>query len=310
MPLRPKIELATDLVDTKYIHYADYMLFQRPYAFCNENVSGYLNFLDLKDKSLLTVGSSGDQAISAITRGCKDITVLDICPLAEEVFYLKKAAIETLTPEEFGRLFFYKDYPRTFLYNRKPFEVKKYTKLLNRLKEDNPKVYDFWLELITSRKPEEIRRNLFSQDEEHPPVTKELTDYLKSDKAYYKTRDKIHDIHPEFIISNISHPSRLNRQFDNIVLSNLTTYLSFTENENLFSTLEPFLTDEGKMIFGYLFRTDEYTEYQRDWDVIYDTKRIKSIHPNMQLKTIQGVKGILFESESMKDAVYIYQKKR
>lgn len=90
MPLRPKIELATDLVDSRYIHYADYMLFQRPYAFCNENVSGYLNFLDLKDKSLLTVGSSGDQAISAITRGCKDITALDICPLSEEVFYLKK----------------------------------------------------------------------------------------------------------------------------------------------------------------------------------------------------------------------------
>lgn len=310
MPLRPKIELATDLVDSRYIHYADYMLFQRPYAFCNENVSGYLNFLDLKDKSLLTVGSSGDQAISAITRGCKDITVLDICPLSEEVFYLKKAAIETLTREEFGRLFFYKDYPRTFLYNKKPFEVKKYPKLLERLRQDNPKVYDFWLELISSRNPESIRRNLFSQDEEHPPVTSQLTDYLKSDKTYYKTREQIHDIHPEFIISNISHPSNLNRKYDNIILSNLTTYLSFDEMKSLFETLEPFLTNEGKMMFGYLFQTYEDMTYQKDWDVIYDTKRITSIHPNMKLKTIQGVKGILFESEKMKDSVYIYQKKK
>lgn len=310
MPLRPKIELAKDLVDSKYIHYADYMLFQRPYAFCNENVSGYLNLLDVKDKSLLTVGSSADQAISAITRGCTDITILDICPLAEEVFYLKKAAIETLTPEEFGRLFFYKDYPRTFSYNKHPFEVKKYPKLLERLRQENPKVYDFWLELISSRSPEKIRRNLFTQDEEHPPVTKELTDYLKSDKAYYKTRELIHEVRPEFIVSNISHPQNLNRQFDNIILSNLTTYLSLEEMKSLFSTLEPFLTEEGKMIFGYLYRTDEYTEYQKDWDIVYDSKRVKAIHPNMKLKTIQGVKGILFETEKMKDAVYIYQKKK
>ena len=44
-------------------------------------------------KYSLTVGSSADQAISAIARGCKDITVLDICPLTEPYFYLKKSAI-------------------------------------------------------------------------------------------------------------------------------------------------------------------------------------------------------------------------
>ena len=57
MVLRPKIELAHDLIENRFIYRADAYSFQTLYPFCNENVSGYLDFLDLKDKSLLTVGS-------------------------------------------------------------------------------------------------------------------------------------------------------------------------------------------------------------------------------------------------------------
>ena len=80
MPYIEKKELASNLINGRYIHYIDHYSFQRPYPFCNENVSGYLDFLDLERKSLLTVGSSADQAISAVSRGCTDITILDICP--------------------------------------------------------------------------------------------------------------------------------------------------------------------------------------------------------------------------------------
>ena len=53
------------------------------YPFTTENINGYIDMFDLKDKSLFTVGSSGDQAINAILKGCKDITVLDINPFTK-----------------------------------------------------------------------------------------------------------------------------------------------------------------------------------------------------------------------------------
>ena len=47
------------------------------YPFTTENIDGYLDLFDLKDKSLLTVGSSGDQVINALVMGCEDVTLYD-----------------------------------------------------------------------------------------------------------------------------------------------------------------------------------------------------------------------------------------
>ena len=48
----------------------------------------------------------------------------------------------------------------------------------------------------------------------------------------------------------------------------------------------------------------------KEWDDIYNIERIKSIDPNIELKTFRGVKGVLHDMDSMKDAVYVYQKKK
>ena len=310
MVLRPKIELAHDLIENRFVYRADSYSFQTLYPFCNENVSGYLDFLDLKDKSLLTVGSSADQAISAIARGCKDITVLDICPLTEPYFYLKKSAILSLSQEDFEKLLFYKDYPRTFKYNKDPFNIKVYPELLRTLEQESPTSHDFWLTLAETHSGEMIRKNLFTQDEEKPSTTRQLTDYLKSPETYEKTRELIRDVNPEFINANITHRIPTNKKFDNIVLSNLTTYLSYEQIKNLLESLIPHINEGGKIILGYMYRTDEYTKYQQEWDVIYDMDRIKALDENISVKSFQGVKGVLHEIPSMKDSVYVYQKKR
>ena len=36
----------------------------------------------------------------------------------------------------------------------------------------------------------------------------------------------------------------------------------------------------------------------------------KGLNPDIEVKSFQGVKGVLFETPHMKDAVYVYQKKR
>lgn len=105
-----KLELANDLINGRFVHYTDHYSFQRLYHFCNENVSDNMDFLNLEGKSVLTVGPSADRALSAIARGCKDITVLDICPFTEDYFYLKKSAIETIDKNDFEKLLFYKEF--------------------------------------------------------------------------------------------------------------------------------------------------------------------------------------------------------
>ena len=75
------------------------------YKFTTENISGYINEFNLKNKNLLTVGSSSDQAINANFYGCNDVTVVDLNRNTPFFFLLKKAAMFCLDYEEFLRYF-------------------------------------------------------------------------------------------------------------------------------------------------------------------------------------------------------------
>jgi len=79
----------------------DLNIYNRIYSFTNENVAGYIDYFDLKNKSLLTVGSSGDQVINAFYKGCRDITLIDVNPFAKYYINLKIAAVISLTYQEF-----------------------------------------------------------------------------------------------------------------------------------------------------------------------------------------------------------------
>ena len=89
--------------------------FSKIYSFSTENISGYIDSFDLENKSLLTVGSSGDQALNAILRNWKDVTVMDINLYAKYYYYLKAAGIIELTKEKFLRFFRYLDYPKKII---------------------------------------------------------------------------------------------------------------------------------------------------------------------------------------------------
>lgn len=304
-----KEELALDLISGKLTHYGETARFSRIYPFSNEHVFEYLNFLDVADGSVLTVGSSADQAISIISRGCTDITVLDICPFTEEYFYLKSSAVQTLTPKEFDKIFFYKDYPQPFKHNKKPFALQKYPQLMKKIHQEQPHVYDFWFKLISTASGEAIRRNLFETDERAPSVTKQLVDYLKTEEAYFNAREKLNSVTPVFITADITQYLP-DRKFDAIILSNLTTYLTHKQIHTLFDQLVEHLTPQGKIMLGYMYRMDELVGYNDEWNDIYNINRVRSINPDIEVKTIHGVKGILFNDPKEKDAVYIYQKKK
>lgn len=64
--------------------------FQKVYPFTTENISLYMNEIDMSDKSVLTVGSSLDQTFNAILKGASDVTVLDVNKKTKNFFELKK----------------------------------------------------------------------------------------------------------------------------------------------------------------------------------------------------------------------------
>ena len=111
--------------------------FSRIYTFTTENISGYIDFFDFNNKSLLTVGSSGDQILNSFYNGARDITLFDINEYAKYYVYLKISAILSLSYEEF-KLFFFK-------YGSSPFKNNKcmFSKEIFKKIKDNLKAYDY-----------------------------------------------------------------------------------------------------------------------------------------------------------------------
>lgn len=103
--------------------------FQLLYPFTTENIGGYIDYFNLSNKTLLTVGSSGDQIINGSLFDCSDIVCLDICDYAKYYIYLKMSCLLELDRDEFLTFLCYKGYPTTFENNDLAFSNGVYKKL-------------------------------------------------------------------------------------------------------------------------------------------------------------------------------------
>ena len=121
---------AKSICDEKFIYCEPY---SRIYTFTTENINGYIKYFNLKNKSLLTVGLSGDQLLNAYYYGARDITLFDINPYAKYYVYLKVAAILSLTYDEFQSFFF--KYGLDNNSNRDVFSPNLFNKMKSILKE-------------------------------------------------------------------------------------------------------------------------------------------------------------------------------
>ena len=76
------------------------------YLFTNENVTGIMNNIDLSNKRILLPQASGDQVFDFLLESNTNITTFDINILSYYFFELKKAAIISLTRDEFIDFFY------------------------------------------------------------------------------------------------------------------------------------------------------------------------------------------------------------
>ena len=285
--------------------------FEEIYPFTTENIAGYIDYFDLQDKSLLTVGSSGDQIINATFKGAKDITLLDINPYAKYYYYLKTAGILELNLTDFNEFFRYNDYPKVFKYNKKVFDKASYKKLKSTLKSLDNDSYLFWDELFDMYQPDHIRFSLFSNDEYGTSVLGKSNLYLQSENTYDEAKTKLKELRSEFINEDI-FKSNLTKNYDNIWLSNIACYLYQDKIKGMTDKFADKLAVDGKLLISYLYSIDMNTEYDDDWSPIYDLKNdlelLKEYSPIFHF--FKGVNGIEHNDDDIKDSVLIYQKKK
>ena len=286
------------------------------YPFTTENISGYIDDFDLKDKSLLTVGSSGDQVLNAILKGCRDITLLDINPYTKFYYYLKAASIITLGYDEFMDFFRYKDYPRCFKNNYNTFSKEVYDRVKDILRILDYESSLFWDELFNNFDSIDIRNNLFSSDEGVNSEIIESNLYLINKDNYNILKNNLKRVRPTFINDDIFKglfaKTFFGRTFDNIWLSNLPSYHSTNETSYLVDALDEVLNDNGSLLISYMYDTKRNSYYYDKWPEIYDLEKtfrtFKKYNP--EFINFPGIIGIRKNDESRKDAVLVYKKNR
>lgn len=283
--------------------------FYQIYPFTTENISGYINKFDLKDKSLLTVGSSGDQAINAILHGCQDVSILDVNPYTKFYYYLKIASILNLKLDEFMLFLRFKNYPNAFKDNNFVFNKELYNKVKLTLRLLDYESYLFWDELFNDFKPEDIRNNLFSFDEDRSDIISDCNPYLKNLASYAETRDKIKKVLPHFITGDLFKID-LTRNYDNIWLSNIGQYLSRQFIKIMTDKISGSLNKNGMILISYLYQTTANTKYENGWSPIYDLEKtfniLRDYNPN--LISFVGIKGLRFQDSNIKDSILVYKK--
>ena len=305
MKYQEKVALATKLIDKK-----DFILaktnFNRIYPFTTENIASYINHFDLKDKSLLTVGSSGDQVFNAVLNGCKDITVLDKSPFTKEYFYLKKTALMSLELHDYVKLLSLYNCPSPGDINEESFNYDSIEEVLSNLIYEDLDSYNFWNSLFNKKDINEVREKLFIRDENNTNTLLRSNNYLSSYEKYSELQEKIEDIKPTFLIQDIRSPI-LNRSFDNIFLSNIFDFIKRRDALMILNEVLPYLNEEGKILIYYLYSITLDGNIP-SVDEVYDPNQVIRYVPHSSY--LIPIPSIEARNIKQRDGVLVYKKEK
>lgn len=280
------------------------------YTFTTENISGYIDYFDFNNKSLLTVGSSGDQILNAFYNGARDITLFDINKYAKYYIYLKISAILSLSYREF-QLFFFKHYVSPFEDNKYMFSKEIFKKIKNDLRIFDYESYLFFDELFSLYDGNVVRNRLFDDDENRSIVIKGFNNYLCNEEAYNKLKGIIKKISFKYINGDI-FKDNINGKFDNVLLSNLCTTTSLEKLKNLLQKLDKFnLNAGGSVLLGYLWNISFYSDvYDEDFKEIYKMPIVRETLKEYitDIYDVSSSRDILFKEDKKRDLVLVYRK--
>lgn len=296
---------ATDRCKGNIIEDAAYNVgFQKIYPFTTENISGYINIFDLKDKSLLTVGSSADQVLNAHLFGSNEIALLDINPYTKFYYYLKVAALLELDYNSFLSFLCSKIYTPSYRINLNLYDKKIFDKIKNTLESINKDAYVFWNTLFETFDSKTISDSLFTNDVHEELVLKKINPYLSSNILFDELKSKIKNLSISFYSENILD-ALLNENYDNIWLSNIGKWMNKEDLIRMINIMSKYLNKDGKLLACYSYKVseEEINEELNYINKILDLPNFDSYTDSFDTTHVNSY------SSKNKDGILIYKRK-
>lgn len=266
--------------------------YQSVYMFTTENLRGVVNTLDVREKDILTVSSSGDHIFNMLLRNPKSIEAYDINLFSKYYFYFKDAAIRTLKRDEFIHFFFGRNYSFVDL----KFNESIYFEIVKNIKDSDSKLFFNVLgRKIGSKKlfkSELFFRNYYSKN-----TYIECNDYLRDDANYERLQQILDSYDYKFyrlnIFKDISDID--NKKYDIIYLSNILDRIIGKDKletvrriKNVILKLKKHLTTNGTLAVCYL-----YNYLDEEWAISYSRQ---ICNPDMRYEYFSEKDGYIQES--------------
>ena len=290
--------------------------YQSIYMFTTENINGVINSLEVKDKNILTVSASGDHIFNMLLNGAKSIEAYDINYFAKYYFYLKEAAIRTLTYKEFINFFFSK----TYSFNKHIFEDKLFFKVVDNIKDKEAKI--FWDILISGVGGKKLyNSNLFFKNYYPKNTYIECNDYLKNEENYKVLQQLLNDYTYTFYLVNIfNNLSNIpTKKYDIIYLSNILDRLNnknkletVKQIKEIISKLKEYLSNDGILGVCYLYNyLDEYWAFSNSRQICNPDIRYEHFNEeeNYIYESFKGISNYGSKAYKDRDALMLLRKR-
>jgi len=198
------------------------------YSFTTENLS-YLEQIDVRGKSVLTVTGSFDQALNLIFEGANSICNFDVNQLSVYFSHFKMAAMKEFSYEEYLEFFL----------GEKSLDYSMYLRLKKHLSDSFIEYFDFLYKTFSYSGEAILSSRLFDS-----VVTKEKVvlsnPYLKSKENYNLTKQRLDSVSISFEEKNLLEIGNGSSMYDLMLFSNIESYLV----DDVYSTMsqEEFLS--------------------------------------------------------------------
>lgn len=259
----------------------EFSKYSQLYLNTTENLS-YLEKIDVNKKDALTVTGSFDQCLNLVYGGANYICNFDVNVLTIFLATFKYAAIKTLDYQEYLDFFSRND----------ALNYQMYLKLRPFLIEPFNEYWDFVYDLFSLDGEKLANSHLFLGIEIDDQLVA-TNPYLKNEKTYNETKQKLDNVHINFEEKNLLEIGEGEEQYDLMFFSNIQSYLVedyfATMSENAYldfiqNKASRQLKDGGKIQMAY--------QYQY---------KIKIKTSESFLKTLFNKKYVIQEIDYMKD---------
>ena len=244
----PEILTKTEISLSKpLINLSNYGSFTPAYLFTTENISGYMDSLDMEGKDVLTVIGSGDHVLNAILKGTKKIDAFDISIYAIMLYYLKEAAVKALTYQEFIEFFF------------KVFNSIQYEKIRPHLEKDALIFWDFVCHRIKINDlfyTYMFRRNYYSSDPTAEVRKLSFASNYLTERNYNRLKRRISDCQITCYECECKDLDEIMSMYDYMFFSNIIQYQIDDELTEFRSAISRYFTKlkiGGEIKVGYFY---------------------------------------------------------